>query len=187
MNQDRLKTLWQEFKRLEPAGREAFYAAHIWPLVKRPFNTEPLEPQFEISFHTVGTSPEPIILAALKIAAPRVYLLHTPETRSQAHRVLDELESTKVRLLEVARSDSRAVYDAVFESLNIEDNPSNPRIAFEITGGTKAMVSSLSMLAVALQTRGNTVGVFYLENPCWDSEARRPEPGFEALVRLELP
>jgi hypothetical protein len=187
MNPDTLKTLWQEFKRLAPANRGAFYAANIWPLVKLKFNTEPLEPRFDISFHTVGTSPEPVILAALNIGAPRIFLLHTPETKIRAQQVLAELEHANVRLLEVTRSDSTAVYNAVFESLNIEDNLANPRIALEITGGTKAMVSSLSMLAVALQARGKDVGVYYLENPRWDAEARRPEPGFEELVRLELP
>jgi CRISPR-associated protein (Cas_Cas02710) len=171
-----LQTLWEEYKTLEISQREAFYNTNIWTLIKEKFNSSN-NSEYDVSFHTLGTSAEPVILAALKLGAPKVYLLHTNETQAMTTRIIAELEQAEVTLLEVNRSDSSSIYRAVSQHFQ-----PNTRTAFEITSGTKAMVSSLAMLAAHLK-----VHLYYLENPRWDAQMRRPEPGFEELIMLEMP
>jgi hypothetical protein len=174
-----LEQLWNTYKQLPAPEREAFRLEQIWPRVKAQFDLRPLT-DFDVSCHTVGSSPEPVILAALKLGAPLVWLLHTKDTANQAWRVQSELDRMAVRLIEVHRSDTTSVFTTLRS--RIQRHP-DARLAFDVTGGTKAMVAAVSMFAVHVPHSS----VYYLENPRWDAEMRQPVPGFEALIRLELP
>ena len=177
----KLEQHWQHLKTMPVDQRVAYLEAFIHPKLFN--NLEPmLAPAPQISVHTLGTSIEPVVIAARKIGAGNVVLLGTKETIGSAERIGSHLHNQAWQALEVERSGTRSIYDAARAAIaNLTS------VALEVTSGTKAMVAALSMLAVTLRLEGRKVKVYYVDNPKWDSEMRRPEPGHEQLLELELP
>uniref|UniRef100_UPI0026269AE2 TIGR02710 family CRISPR-associated CARF protein n=1 Tax=uncultured Meiothermus sp. TaxID=157471 RepID=UPI0026269AE2 len=138
-------------------------------------------------FHTVGTAPEPVILSARAINATRVYLLHTKDTEKLCERIEKELGwgVDRIKTLQVGRSEPEDIYKQVRQQIDRLD-PTAP-IAFDPTGGTKAMVAGLAMFAFSLAEEGRTAHVYYVDNEEYDDQLRRPVAGTEYLKRLENP
>ena len=177
-----LESHWANFKTLIPSARAAFYESQILPLVIEGFRGHGAR-DYALSIHSLGMSIEPVILAAKGLNAPRVVLLGTAQTLALASSITPWLDGCEVQSLEVERSGTRSVFTAVTTALEGVAGA----IAFDVTGGTKAMVAALAMQAAALAAAGQSVDVYYLENTNWDAELRRPAPGGEHLVQLELP
>lgn len=177
-----LEQHWQHLKTLPQLERSAYMEQQIQPaLFERLEPTLPVAPL--VSVHTLGTSIEPVVIAARRIGAPSVVLLGTETTLSGADRVQKQLaQSQSLHVFTVERSGTRSVYAATRQAIGDAQ-----RVALEVTSGTKAMVAALAMLAVALRLEGRDVGVYYVDNPRWDQDLRRPEPGYEQLLELELP
>ena len=182
-----LKTIWHQHNNLEPNARAAFYDAFIWSAIKFRFGLRYHTKPYAISLHVVGTSFEPVTLSAFAFNALQVILLHTTDTKHVTKRIITELEFGDVRIQTrlIDRADPQELYKAV--QISLETIPKNSSIAFELTSGTKAMVAALAFQANALHTTGRNVDVYYINNPRWDTTARRPEPGFEELIKLEMP
>jgi CRISPR-associated protein (Cas_Cas02710) len=178
-----LEALWLEFKSLEPAARQAFYDTQIFPLVLEGFKDQGAR-AYDVSLHTLGTSAEPVILAAHALGAKKVILLGTVQTLGVTGRIQTWLPDRDLIALEADRVEANSLYTAVNREL--ERVPVNASVAIDITGGTKAMVAALSMLAVRLSEQ-RMVDVYYVNNEAWDSDLRMPKPGGERLVRLEMP
>jgi hypothetical protein len=177
------ESLWLEFKSLEPNQRQAFYDTQIFPLLLEGFKDH-VARAHDVSLHTLGTSAEPVILAAYALGAKKVILLGTSQTLGVTGRIQTWLPDRDVIALEVDRVETASLYAAANREL--ERVPLNASVAIDITGGTKAMVAALSMLAVRL-SENRTVSVYYVNNEAWDSDLRMPKPGGERLVRLEMP
>lgn len=193
-NQERLRELWAEYKSLStraepsPQAREAkeLYEKQIWPLTKEGF-TDSGQQQYAASFHTVGTTFEPVTLSARALNAAKVYLLHSKDTEKICERIARELGwgVDRIRTLEVSRSDPEDIYKQVRQQVD-RLAPAAP-FAFDPTGGTKAMVAGLAMFAFSLAEEGRTAHVYYVDNKEYDGQLRRPVPGTEYLKRLENP
>lgn len=201
MNQhrERLRELWEQYKILlsqantnqaqpSPQAKEAkdLYEKQIWPLTKEGF-TDRGQQQYAASFHTVGTTPEPVILSVRALDAKKVYLLHTKDTEKLCERIEKELGwgVDRIKTLQVSRSDPEDIYKQVRQQVDRLD-PAAP-IAFDPTGGTKAMVAGLAMFAFSLAEEGRTAHVYYVDNEEYDDQLRRPVAGTEFLKRLENP
>ncbi|MBO1438267.1 TIGR02710 family CRISPR-associated CARF protein [Meiothermus sp. CFH 77666] len=196
---EQLRELWTRYKSLlgqtnanraepSPQAKEAkeLYETQIWPLTKEGF-TDRGQERYAASFHTVGTTPEPVILSARALDAEKVYLLHTKDTEKLCERIRSELGwgVDRVKPLLVSRSDPEDIYRQVREQVD-RINPAEP-VAFDPTGGTKAMVSGLAMFAFSLAEEGRVAHVYYVDNEEYDEQLRRPVAGTEFLKRLENP
>ncbi|MDW8425971.1 MAG: TIGR02710 family CRISPR-associated CARF protein [Meiothermus sp.] len=171
-----------------PQAREAkeLYDKQIWPLTKEGF-TDRGQQEYAASFHTVGTTAEPVILSARALDAKKVFLLHTTDTEKVCERIRTELGwgVDRVKTLLVSRSDPEDIYRQVRQQID-RMNPKDP-IAFDPTGATKAMVAGLAMFAFSLAEEGRIAHVYYVDNEEYDEELRRPVAGTEFLKRLENP
>jgi hypothetical protein len=176
-----LPDLWQHHKTLPPQDRQAFLEQHIHPLLFSSL-TPTVFPAPNLSIHTLGTSIEPVVIAAKKIGAPQVLLLGTAETLPLLGKIAPHCPNQTICALEIERAGTQSIYQAVRQAATPYTH-----LALEITSGTKAMVAALSMMALKLKLEGCHVALFYVDNPNWDSEARRPVPGHEQLIRLDLP
>lgn len=193
-NKEQLRELWSEFKRqLSELGPRSdsqtarmLYDQKIWPLTREGF-TDKVPQSYSASFHTVGTTPEPVILSAKALDAQRVYLLHTKDTEQLCTRIGSELGwgIDRIKPLKVKRSDPEDIYRTVREQVDqLEQDAS---LAFDPTGGTKAMVAGLAMFAFSLAEEGRKVDVYYVDNEEYDDALRRPVAGTEFLKRLDNP
>jgi len=198
-NKERLRQLWTRYKDLlgqgnigrtepSPQAKEAreLCEKEIWPLTKEGF-VDRGQQQYKASFHTVGTTPEPVILSARALNAEKVYLLHTKDTEKLCERIEKELGwgVDRIKTLQVSRSDPEDIYRQVRQQIDRLD-PKDP-IAFDPTGGTKAMVAGLAMFAFSLAEEGRIAHVYYVDNEEYDDQLRRPVAGTEFLKRLENP
>lgn len=198
-NKERLRELWAEYKTLirqesadragpAPQGQRAkeLYDTQIWPLTKEGF-TDRGQQRYLASFHTVGTTAEPVILSVRALDADKVYLLHTKDTEKVCGRIERELGwgVERIKTLLVGRSDPEDIYRQVRQK--VDEIPPDAAIAFDPTGGTKAMVAGLAMFAFSLAEEGRTAHVYYVDNEEYDDELRRPVAGTEFLKRLENP
>jgi hypothetical protein len=177
-----LDALWQEYKTLEFSARQSFYDERIFPMLLEGFQPT-VNLRHVASIHTLGTSYEPVVLAARALHAPRVIVLHTRETSGLLSKVTGWLSGQTLLSFEVERANAESVYQAVLSGLH----DTVGAVAFELTSGTKAMVAALAMSAAQQSRSGRDVDVFYIENDAWDAEVRRPKPGGERLVQLRLP
>lgn len=195
-NKERLRELWTEYKTLlrqdakgpSPQAQKAreLYDTQIWPLTKEGFADRGRQ-RYAASFHTVGTTPEPVILSVRALDADKVYLLHTEGTESLCGRIERELGwgVERIKTIRVGRSDPEDIYKQVRQK--VDELPPDKPIAFDPTGGTKAMVAGLAMFAFSLAEEGRTAHVYYVDNEEYDDELRRPVAGTEFLKLLENP
>ncbi|MBT9281098.1 MAG: TIGR02710 family CRISPR-associated protein [Hydrogenibacillus schlegelii] len=188
-NREALQELWNEYKMIkDPDEREQYYRERIWPLVKEGFSgiakgTE----RYAASFHTVGTTPEPIILSILAIDAEKVFLLHTSDTLKECDRIATELKLpvSRVGLIEIQKADVEDIYKKVRDKVAAFSR--DQRLAVDLTGGTKAMAAGLAMIALTMAQEGHPIDIFYVDNQGYDRELRRPIAGTEYIRRLENP
>ena len=143
----------------------------------------PLRETFEVSIHTLGTSPEATTLAALGLGASEVYVLHTPESR----RYLEPLErdlGRSIYPIEIDKSDVTRLYLAVGEQ--VRKHPGK-KIALDLTSGTKAMSAGMAAAGYFLQRVYPSLRVAYVDNDAFDATLRKPVAGTEKLILLPNP
>jgi len=184
-----IQQAWQDLKTraLEGAGAQELYSQTIWPLLLELWRQEPqvypLRENFEVSIHTLGTSPEATTLAALGLGASEVYVLHTPESR----RFLEQLQrdlGRPVYPIEIDKSDVTRLYQTVGEQVR---KHSGKRIALDLTSGTKAMSAGMAAAGYFLQRVYPSLRVAYVDNDAFDATLRKPVAGTEKLILLPNP
>ena len=131
---------------------------------------------------TVGTSWQPMALCISALKPRKVCFICTEQTQNQIQRLekfidLGNCEYTVELIERSAASDIYDIADKTFKAWGQTDL----RYAVDITGGTKAMSSSLAMYAAV-----NKYDVFYVEST-YMPLYRRPMPGSEKLIKLDIP
>lgn len=188
-NREALQELWNEYKMIKnPDERERYYKERIWLLVKEGFSgVVNGGAKYVASFHSVGTTPEPVILSILAINAEKVFLLHTKETSGECDRIAGELglSVSRVGLIEIQKADVEDIYKKVRDKVTLFSR--DKRLAVDLTGGTKAMAAGLAMIALTMAQEGYPIDIFYVDNQGYDKELRRPVAGTEYIRRLENP
>ncbi|RIH89441.1 TIGR02710 family CRISPR-associated CARF protein [Calidithermus roseus] len=194
---DQIKQAWDELKAQqqkvsktqEPGSAEAqqFYAERIWPLLLELWRQEPqiypLRETFDVSIHTLGTSPEATTLAALGLGASELYVLHTPESKSYLAQLQQDL-GRSIYPIEIDKSDVTQLYQAVGEQ--VRKHP-DKKIALDLTSGTKAMSAGMAAAGYFLQRVYPSLRVAYVDSDKYDATLRKPVAGTEKLILLPNP
>ncbi|GIW25842.1 TIGR02710 family CRISPR-associated CARF protein [Meiothermus sp.] len=185
----RIQQAWQSLKVQELEGTRAqeLYNQTVWPLLLELWRQEPqvypLRETFEVSIHTLGTSPEATTLAALGLGATEVYVLHTPESRRYLEQLQRDL-GRSVYPIEIDKSDVTRLYQAVGEQ--VRRHPGK-KIALDLTSGTKAMSAGMAAAGYFLQRVYPSLRVAYVDNDAFDPALRKPVAGTEKLILLPNP
>lgn len=184
-----LEALWQSYKEAVNAGgnAQALYQERIWPVLLEKWRQDPpvypSRQPFQVSIHTLGTSPEATALAILGAGAGDVYVLHTPESARFLSRLRQDT-GKDLYPIEIGKSDVAAIYREVKRLL--EKHPGLP-VALDLTSGTKAMSAGLAAAGFFFQRFYPEVRVVYVDNEVYDPELRRPKAGTERLIILPNP
>lgn len=185
----KLQQAWQNLKtqELEGAKAQELYHQTVWPLLLELWRNEPqvypLRETFDVSIHTLGTSPEATTLAALGLGAGEVYVLHTPESRRYLEQLQRDL-GRSVYPIEIGKSDVTRLYQAVGEQ--VRKHPGK-KIALDLTSGTKAMSAGMAAAGYFLQRVYPSLRVAYVDNDNFDTTLRKPVAGTERLILLPNP
>ena len=191
-----LKKAWDEYKDTLSSGSsrqeaDRLYREKVWPLLLSKWRESPeikgfdKTGDFAVSIHTLGSSPEALILAALALGANHVVVLHTEKTKEHLPLIEKDL-GVRIEAHEVDKGNPVQIYKIARQIL--DRAPKGP-IAFDITSGTKAMTAGLASAGFFIQAKAQEfkIDVFYVDNSEYDSALRRPVPGSEFLVRLPSP
>lgn len=163
----------------------AFYDDHVFPKVKKVFLSKQenrVEQKYDALILTVGMSPEPLILSILATKPVRVGLLYTQQTEKYLPRIQEETELTLAQLdkREIDGSNTIEMYKAIMALYTSWKNP--VKIAVDITGGKKSMVSGAAMAGAVLGA-----DIYYIDTDNYRQDLGKPEPGTERLNLLENP
>jgi CRISPR-associated protein (TIGR02710 family) len=198
---DHTQQLSQEIRKLKKTDAAAYFDRYftelfpqVYELVQQRMVSEKyceiyqkLHKQYDGLIQTVGDSPEPLVLSIMLLRPKEVLLIHTPETRTAADRILYEAhnklgkEAPSPNKREVDSSNPLEVYQAVKDQWE-RWNSEGKTVAIDVTGGKKSMVSGASLAVGFLD-----VDIVYVDNEGYDSGDRRPVDGAEFLNRLPNP
>jgi CRISPR-associated protein (TIGR02710 family) len=184
-----IQQAWQNLKtqELEGTKAQALYNQTVWPLLLKLWQHEPQvypSPEtFEVSIHTLGTSPEATTLAALGLGAGEIYVLHTPESKRYLEQLQHDL-GRSVYPVEIGKSDVTRLYQVVGEQ--VRKHPGK-KIALDLTSGTKAMSAGMAAAGYFLQRVHPSLRVAYVDNDAFDAALRKPVAGTEKLILLPNP
>lgn len=184
-----LKNAWETFVSKYTEGNvdeaQAFYQTEVWPKLLATWKKSPKgdlpEKPFARSVHTLGTSPEAAVLAALAFRSKEVHLLHTKDTARHLDFVA-RWSGAKVVGHEVDREDPGPIYSAV-RRLSAAGAP----LGLDFTGGTKVMSAALAAVGFVLVEEGHPLEVYYVSNDRYEARVRRPVAGGERLIRIPPP
>ena len=141
---------------------------------------------YELSFHTIGRSPQPIIMVAKQLKAKEIHLLHTVDTISTCQEVEKELPNKTIMRHEIDRIKPAKMYKAV--NTVLQTLPTGSIVAFDATSGTNKMVAAVSMLVFQINSKGkHKADLFFMDFKEYDPKLRRPVAGSEYLWQFELP
>jgi len=185
-----LEKAWKTYVELYSKGdvekAQSFYQEKLWPSLvtkwrENPQGDVPQRP-FSKSVHTLGTSPEAAVLAALALRSQEVHLLHTEDTEKHLPFVA-RWTGAKVIGHPVDREDPRPIYQAVRKLAEEGQSP----LALDITGGTKVMSAALMAVGFVLAKEEHPIEVYYVSNERYEPKVRRPVAGTEKLKRVPPP
>ncbi len=186
---EELKKIWEEYKReaKESKDPQELYRRKVWPMLLELWKTSPIvEPKamdFDLSVHTLGTSPEATTLAILGTKSKEVYILHTPETKKYLQQIEEDV-GLRVYPIEIKKDDVVAIYKRIEEILQRNEGKS---VALDITSGTKAMSAGMASGGFFFRRFFEGVRVVYVDHEIYDAEMRRPVAGTEKLIILPSP
>jgi len=187
-----LREAWDKYVELFAKGdiheAQRFYLEEIWPKVvaqwrERPRGDVPENP-VGLSVHTLGTSPEAAVLAALAFKSREVHLLYTADTKKHLAFVESWVDAPVIGHL-VDRENPEQIYNALHAL--VEGRDSVPFVALDMTGGTKVMSAALAAAGFVLRASGRPIDVFYVSNDQYEPIVRRPVAGSERLKRIPPP
>jgi hypothetical protein len=170
----------------DPNLANTFERDYVWPIIKQNFSYN-LEHSYEASFHTVGMSPQPVILSARALQAKQIYLLHTTDSVQHCAYIEQEIEREEgtVKRFEIDRADPSLLYQGVRGVL--EQLPPDAALAFDPTSGTNKMVAATALLVGALSQQEREAHLYFVDFKEYDRELRRPKPGSEHLYKFHSP
>jgi CRISPR-associated protein (TIGR02710 family) len=184
-------TTWKALPVSNPVQRERaeqFYREHVFPLVLRLARERQAEASrsgYDLLISSVGTSPEPVILSIHLLQPQRSFLLYTSDSEKYLPYIVEVsgLKPDVYDKRQVEKDDPVSIYAAVHQAVQQARRRlgRDPRVAVDLTGGTKVMSAGCALAAGFL-----AADIYYVASD-YDSLRRRPEPGSEKLVRVEHP
>lgn len=188
---EELSEQWNALPRVTKADQqkaETFYRAHILPLVlDRVISRQKglLPEGHDLLISALGTSPEPLILTISLLQPRRVMFLCSPHTEHliEVIRQHTGLELHSLHKAYVEKDDALPIYEEVHKAVQEQARRLGhmPRLAIDMTGGTKLMGAGCAMAGVLLGA-----DIFYVAGE-FDPNHRRPVPGTEKVVKFQDP
>lgn len=176
---DELRKQWLDLSKqgLYQEARDLYYDA-LFPIVSEQFahKYQRTIGQIDVLFSILGYSPEPALLMQ-KALKPRVHIIcHAMKPDAgddEIKKILQQHKSMDFTYLEF-RSET---FDDIYATLREQmlQNPSSS-YAIDITGGKKSMVASAAIFGKDYNCK-----VLYVDFDQYDSDLRKPIPGYERL------
>jgi len=167
-------------------GQEAekYYRERVFPRVKEIVKERTVEDEignYKGLILTTGFSPEPLILTITALEPEKVFLLYTKDSERYLNRIVEEssLLPAQIDRAVIDRSDGLDVYEKVKDKWA---EWSFDRMAIDITGGTKVMVSGVAVAGAFLKN----VDLLYVDSK-FGWILKKSYPGSERIVRLGNP
>ncbi len=190
------KRLQQEAERWTKMAREegmkkaeAYYWEKVFPLVKAKFLRENafLTGRYEGLMLTLGTTPQPIILALEAVRPSRVHFIYTDETEKHIKRIIEEVGFLRDHSVAYDRDrvdpgNPLELYECVGRKWAEWSRGETISCAVCNTGGKKSMVSAAAAAANFLG-----IDIIYVDHERYLEDLRVPEPGSERLTVLPNP
>lgn len=182
-----LKDLVKECKALEKENRqeaEKYYRERVFPRVKEIVKERAVEDKisnYKSLILTTGFSPEPLILTITALEPEKVFFLYTKDSERYLNRIVEDsrLLPAQIDRAEIDRSDGLDVYEKVKNKWAEWDFD---RIAIDVTGGTKVMVSGAAVAGAFLKN----VDLLYVDSK-FGWILGKSYPGSERIIRLGNP
>ncbi|KAF5434831.1 CRISPR-associated protein [Candidatus Methanophagaceae archaeon] len=182
-----LKELIKECETLEKEnGQEAekYYREKIFPRIKEIVKERAVEDKignYKGLILTTGFSPEPLILTITALEPEKVFFLYTKDSERYLNRIVEasSLLPAQIDRAVIDRSDGLDVYEKVKDKWA---EWSFDRMAIDITGGTKVMVSGVAVAGAFLKN----VDLLYVDSK-FGWILKKSYPGSERIVRLGNP
>ncbi len=183
----KLEHLIKECETLEKENRqeaERYYQEWIFPRVKEIVKERAVEDKignYKGLILTTGFSPEPLILTITALEPEKIFFLYTKDSERYLNRIVEEsgLLPAQIDRALIDRSDGLDVYEKVKEK---GAEWSFDRMAIDITGGTKVMVSGVAVAGAFLKN----VDLLYVDSK-FGWLLKKSYPGSERIVRLGNP
>ncbi len=155
-----------------------FYFETLFPSVLNKFEEKfkRVVGNTDVLFSILGFTPEPILLTqrALK---PKVHIIFYSdkgkENDEEINKYLEKYSSVDFQLIELASEDFDVIYETLKEQVLMHPAKS---YSIDITGGKKSMVASAAIFG-----KDFNFNVLYVDFDKYDSNLRRPIPGYERL------
>lgn len=152
--------------------------ASCWPLelvLNDPKVTSSENKQIDVLFSVLGCTPEPIILAARALHPKRHIIFHDKGVTNHEDnlRFLPKFLPDGFEKVELPDESFRTIYSVLKLQMALN---AGRNYTVNVTGGKKSMVASASIFA-----RDFNASVIYVDYEKYDSNIRRPIPGYEFL------
>ena len=152
--------------------------ASSWPselVLKDPKVTSSENKQIDVLFSILGCTPEPIILAARALHPKRHIIFHDKGVTNHEDnlRFLPKFLPEGFEKVELPDESFRTIYSVLKQQMALN---AGRNYTVNVTGGKKSMVASASIFA-----RDFNASVIYVDYEKYDSNIRRPIPGYEFL------
>ena len=162
---------------------EEYYREKIFPRIEEIVKERTVEDkigEYKGLILTTGFSPEPLVLTITALKPEKVFFLCTKDSEIYLNRIVKESGLLPAQLDKaiIERSDGLDVYEKVKEKW---DEWGFERIAIDMTGGTKAMVSGAAVAGSFLK-----VDIIYVDSK-FGWILKKSYPGSERIVRLGNP
>jgi hypothetical protein len=135
----------------------------------------------DVLFSILGTTPEPIILAARALKPKRHIIFHDKGVSFNEDNslYLPTFLPNGFEKIELQDESFSSIYDAFKEQMAFN---AGRNYMINVTGGKKSMVASASIFA-----RDYNASIIYVDTEAFDSNLRRPIPGSEFLNLVYSP
>lgn len=149
-----------------------------WPLelvLNDPIMAQSDNKQVDVLFSILGCTPEPIILAARALHPKRHIIFHDKGVTNHEDnlRFLPKFLPEGFDKIELPDESFRTIYTALKQQMALN---AGRNYTVNVTGGKKSMVAAASIFA-----RDFNSSIIYVDYEKYDSNIRRPLPGFEFL------
>lgn len=188
---EELNAVWWVMPRTNEAERQEcdqYYRSRIFPKLRERLmetHAHQFSDEYDLLISALGTAPEPLMITITLLKPRRVVFLCDAQTEQfiEVIRDLTGLDAQCIHKHFIEKHDALPIYEAVHAAVQEEARRlgRTPRIAIDMTGGTKLMGAGCAMAGVLIGA-----DIYYVAGD-FDNVYRRTVPGTERLIRFQDP
>lgn len=188
---EEVRALWWAMPRTNEAEKrecDEFYRSRVFGKLRERLaetHAHRFSEEYDLLISPLGTAPEPLMITITLLKPRRVVFLCDPHTEQYIEVICDltGLESQCIHKHYIEKHDALPIYEAVHAAVQEEARRlgRTPRVAIDMTGGTKLMGAGCAMAGVLIGA-----DIYYVAGE-FDNVYRRTVPGTERLIRFQDP